>query len=88
MLRFLLLILFYGSGLFATEKPNVIFILADDLGYHELGSYGQQKIKTPYLDTLRAGDEVYRHLFGECGLCAIALYFTDWFSPWSCMDSK
>jgi arylsulfatase A-like enzyme len=28
-------------------KPNIVYILADDLGYGELGSYGQQKIETP-----------------------------------------
>jgi arylsulfatase A-like enzyme len=33
-------------------RPNIVFILADDLGYSELGSYGQKKIKTPYLDKL------------------------------------
>ena len=34
------------------QPPNIIYILADDLGYGELGAYGQQKIKTPYLDQL------------------------------------
>jgi arylsulfatase A-like enzyme len=34
------------------EKPNVIYILADDLGYGDLGCYGQQKLKTPNLDRI------------------------------------
>ncbi len=34
------------------EKPNIIYILADDLGYRELGSYGQKIIRTPNLDRL------------------------------------
>jgi arylsulfatase A-like enzyme len=33
-------------------KPNIIYIYADDLGYGELGSYGQTKIKTPNLDRM------------------------------------
>jgi len=34
------------------QKPNIIYILADDLGYGELGCYGQQKIETPNIDRL------------------------------------
>ena len=34
------------------QKPNVIIILADDLGYGELGVYGQEKIETPNIDLL------------------------------------
>ncbi len=36
------------------QQPNVIYILADDLGYGELGSYGQKLIETPNLDALAA----------------------------------
>jgi arylsulfatase A len=51
-------------------KPNVIFILADDLGYGDLGCYGQQKIKTPNLDALAAqGMRFTQHYAGSpvCG---------------------
>lgn len=37
---------------FTQEKPNIILILADDLGYGDLGCYGQQMIATPHLDSL------------------------------------
>ncbi len=40
-----------GKGLFANEKPNVIVILADDLGYSDIGCYGGE-IQTPNLDRL------------------------------------
>ena len=36
-------------------KPNIIYILMDDMGYGELGCFGQQKIETPNIDRLREG---------------------------------
>ncbi|MGL5705092.1 MAG: arylsulfatase [Tannerellaceae bacterium] len=49
-----------------TPKPNIIYILADDLGYGELGSYGQVKIETPHLDTLAAqGMRFTNHYSGQ-----------------------
>ncbi|HJM56617.1 MAG TPA: sulfatase-like hydrolase/transferase [Planctomycetota bacterium] len=40
------------SAVGAAQKPNVVLIMADDLGYHDLGSYGHPKIRTPFLDQL------------------------------------
>ncbi|MBL0125359.1 MAG: sulfatase-like hydrolase/transferase [Betaproteobacteria bacterium] len=37
----------------AAEQPNVIFVLADDLGYGDLGAHGHPRLKTPNLDLLR-----------------------------------
>ena len=43
-----------GAGAAPPEKPNVIFILADDIGYGDLGCYGAVKVKTPNVDRLAA----------------------------------
>lgn len=54
----------------AADKPNVIFILADDLGYRETGSFGQQLIKTPNLDRLaNEGMKLTQHYCGNA-VCA------------------
>jgi len=37
-----------------TRKPNVVFIIADDLGYGDLGCYRQAEIQTPNLDRMAA----------------------------------
>ncbi|MFV0505733.1 MAG: arylsulfatase [Bacteroidales bacterium] len=51
-------------------KPNIVFILADDLGYGDLGCYGQTKIQTPNIDELaRTGVRFTRHYSGST-VCA------------------
>jgi arylsulfatase A-like enzyme len=51
----LLFVLFLSVPLSADEaKPNVIYIMADDLGYGDLGCYGQEVIQTPHIDRLAA----------------------------------
>ncbi|MEE2706364.1 MAG: arylsulfatase [Planctomycetota bacterium] len=54
----------------AAKPPNVIYILADDLGYAELGCYGQQWIKTPNIDRIAAeGIRFTQHYAGNA-VCA------------------
>ena len=54
----------------APPPPNIIYILADDLGYGDLGCYGQQKFTTPHLDQLaRDGVRFTRHYSGST-VCA------------------
>ena len=47
------------------DTPNIILIVADDLGWGDLGSYGQQLIKTPYLDQLAAEGMRFTHFMRE-----------------------
>ena len=49
---------------------NIVYILADDLGYGELGSYGQQKIKTPNLDLLAAQGMKFTQHYSGSPVCA------------------
>lgn len=55
-----------------SQLPNVIYILADDLGYGDLGAFGQKHIKTPHLDTLaEEGMRLVQHYSGNT-VCAPA----------------
>jgi len=51
-------------------KPNIIYILADDLGYAELGCYGQEKIETPNIDALAAGGMRFTQHYAGAPVCA------------------
>ncbi len=51
-------------------KPNIIFILADDLGYGELGSYGQKQIRTPHLDRMAAEGMRFTQFYAGSTVCA------------------
>jgi len=52
--------------------PNIIYILADDLGYGELGAYGQQVIETPNLDALATGGMRFTQHYSGAPVCAPA----------------
>ena len=68
-LSFILLLL---AGLHRAEaaKPNVIYIMADELGYYEPGFMGGTTIQTPHLDRMAKEGVVFRHLFAGSSVCA------------------
>ncbi|HWV55826.1 MAG TPA: arylsulfatase, partial [Longimicrobiales bacterium] len=56
----------------ASPPPNVIFILADDLGYGDLGAFGQTLIRTPNLDRLAAEGMRFTNAYSGSTICAPA----------------
>jgi len=66
----ILAVLTAGGATAAALKPNIIYFLADDLGYGELGCYGQQKIKTPHLDQLAADGIRFTQFYAGHAVCA------------------
>ncbi len=54
----------------APTKPNIIFILADDLGYGDLGCYGQKRIQTPNIDRIAAGGVRFTQVYAGDTVCA------------------
>jgi arylsulfatase A-like enzyme len=52
------------------RRPNIIFILADDLGYGDVGCYGQKQIQTPNLDRLAAEGMRFTQCYAGCTVCA------------------
>jgi len=56
------------------RPPNIIFFLADDLGYGEVGVYGQQIIKTPNIDALAKNGMRFTQHYSGAPVCAPARY--------------
>jgi arylsulfatase A-like enzyme len=60
------------SAKVAGQTPNIIFILADDLGYGDVGCYGQQKIKTPNIDALAKSGIKFTQFYSGSTVCGPA----------------
>jgi arylsulfatase A-like enzyme len=52
------------------RKPNIIYIMADDLGYGDLGCYGQQTIRTPNIDRLAVEGMRFTDCYAGSTVCA------------------
>ena len=55
-----------------SRKPNIIYILADDLGYGEVGAYGQKRIETPHIDALAESGMLFTQHYSSAPVCAPA----------------
>jgi len=66
----LLVLPLWADSIQAADRPNVIFIMADDLGYGDLGCYGQQRIKTPAIDRLAAEGMRFTDFYAGSTVCA------------------
>jgi len=54
----------------SSGKPNIIFIMVDDLGYGHLGCYGQEKIRTPHVDRMAAEGTKFTQVYAGHCVCA------------------
>ena len=61
---------FLAAALAQTKKPNIVFILLDDLGYADVGCYGQKKILTPNIDSLARQGTRFTDAYAGAPVCA------------------
>jgi arylsulfatase A-like enzyme len=54
----------------STRRPNIVFIMADDLGYGDLGIYGQKQIRTPNINRLAGTGLKFTNAYAGCTVCA------------------
>ena len=68
-----LLFIAFSSGLYADDRPNIVFILIDDLGWNGLSSYGNKYVQTPHLDKLAKEGARFTDAYGM-GQCSPARF--------------
>src|SRR5688572_682216 len=54
----------------STSPPNIVVILADDLGYGDLGCQGARDVKTPHLDAMFASGIRFENAYANCTVCS------------------
>jgi arylsulfatase A-like enzyme len=59
-----------GKSQHIAERPNIIFILSDDLGYGDLGCFGQKKIQTPNIDRIASEGIRFTNAYAGSAVCA------------------
>jgi len=67
-----MMLLMVTAAVACAKSPNIVLIMADDLGYAELGCYGQKKINTPNIDRLAAEGVRFTQFYTGAPVCAPA----------------
>lgn len=68
-IRFLLLLMLSGTAAAAASKPNIVIVLADDLGYGDLSVQGHPLIRTPNIDQLAFQGQRWTSFYASAPLC-------------------
>lgn len=58
----------------ASQRPNIVFILADDLGYGDLSCYGAEKVQTPQIDSLARRGVLFTDAHAPAAVCTPSRY--------------
>ena len=66
----LALLLLWTSASSAADRPNILIILADDLGYGDLSSYGGKDIRTPHVDGIGTRGMSFDNFYANCPVCS------------------
>lgn len=67
---FITFILTIGSANGATERPNILLFMADDLSWHDHGCYGNKEVQTPNIDHLAKEGMRFEHCYNSAPTCA------------------
>jgi len=67
---FPVLFLFHFLGSYVNAQPNILLIITDDQGYHDVSYYGTEDIRTPHIDSLAADGMQFDRFYANCPVCS------------------
>lgn len=70
MKRIILGLILFTSACFGADRPNIILLLADDLGYGDLSSFGSPAVQTAHLDSLATDGIKMTHFYAASAVCS------------------
>jgi len=65
-----LLLLFFASSAIAEERPNIVFVMIDDMGWKDLGCYGNDFVETPRIDQLARSGVRFTDFYAAGAVCS------------------